>query len=123
MTNGFYNMDNFKDKAYKRKWLSAFINKAMSLSYRVSCQRIVGWQRQECKDLSVSMLIANAILDKTSTLHVIDRYESRQHQIPKEHSEYEVTLTCGIGDFLYIFINEDNFKKLIEQYGLTLKEF
>lgn len=124
MTNGFYNTDNLSVTTVKR-----FCNDAIKLAYTVNCQTLVGWQRQITKTLSIKKFIEDALTQPTSTsslasysLYVVDRYEHRQKQIPKELSDFEICLTYN-SNYLYIFVNEDNFNILIKKYHLKLKEW
>ena len=116
MTNGFYNTDNLSVTTVKH-----FCNNAIKLAYLVNCQTLVGWQRQITKTLSIKKFIEDALLTDY-TLYVVDRYEHRQRQVPKEFSDYEICLTYN-SNFLYIFVNEDNFNILIKKYHLKLKEW
>ena len=117
MTNGFYNTDNFSNVKIKK-----FVKEAIMLAYNVNCQSIIGYQRQIVKTVSISKYIDNAFSITDTELYVIDRFVYNQGVIKKELCEYEICLRYN-SNFLYIFVNEDNFKYLVSKYKLKLKEW
>jgi hypothetical protein len=120
MTNGFYDTSKMKNAEIKK-----FIKEAIMLSYNIFCQTKYknGSRRTINKDLSVSNMINDYMnYTKSKEFYVIDRFLYNSGALPKEICEYEIALTYG-WNFLYIFVNEENFKLLIEKYKLKLKEW
>lgn len=117
MTNGFYKTDNFSVTEIKK-----FVRAAMRLAYIVNCQSKIKWDRQIVKTLYVDQFIRDALATNDRKLFVIDRYAYYQGQIKKENCEYEICLHYN-SNFLYIFVNEENFNKLIKKFNLKLTEW
>lgn len=128
MTNGFYS-SNSLNKRTKR----SFIKDAIGLSYNVFCQSkyadgIDDRNRTIDKRLILNDVVSYLLSNKTARLDCIDRYDYNRGEISKELCEYEIGFhtTNGINNgwlLLYIFVNEDSFKILIEKYNLKLIEW
>jgi len=116
MTNGFYNTNYLSEETIR-----SFMTDAIMSSYNLTCQTIVGAQRQVTRNLFVKQYIDDA-LDSEYTLYVVDRFAHGQGVFTKEYCEYEICLTYN-SNFLYVFVNEENFKKLIDNYELKLREW
>lgn len=120
MTNGFYNTDDLsKDDVIN------LINDAIYGSYNVVVQeKNKTWTRQIDKTNSVQGIIDGYFNSKHKELPiaVIDRFLYNRGELEKDFCEYEICLHYD-GYFLYIFVNEDTFKKLVEKYRLTLKDW
>lgn len=116
MTNGFYNTDNFSATEIKK-----FVKDAIKLAYDVNCQTIVGTQRQITKTLYINKYILDAI-NNNPTLYIVDRFTHSKGAFKKELCDYEICLAYN-SNFLYIFVNEENFNKLIKKYNLKPKEW
>lgn len=114
MTNGFYNTSNFS-----KLDIRSFVRKAIRLSYTIRCESIIGIQRQIVKTLYVDQYIKAALNSNDYRLYVVDRFAHSNGAFKKENCDYEICLTFD-SNFLYIFVNEDNFNKLIKQFNLTL---
>lgn len=125
MTNGFYNTDNFSDIKIKK-----FVKESITKAYKILVETkykngIIN--REIDKELSIGLVIDNYFKFKAEfktdrQLAVVDRFKYNQGQIKKELCEYEICLSYD-WTFLYIFVNEDNFNKLIKKYNLKLKEW
>jgi hypothetical protein len=116
MTNGFYNTDGLSEDKVK-----SFMEDAIQASYHVMCQTIVGTQRQVTRNLFIKQFIIDA-LNSDFMLYVVDRFTHGQGVFTKEYSEYEICLTYD-SNFLYVFVNEENFNKLVDKYELKLREW
>lgn len=127
MTNGFYTSNKLNKRLKK-----SFIKDAIGLSYNISCQSkytdgIEDRHRTIDKRLTLNETISYLLANKTAILDCIDRYEYNRGAIPKELCEYEIGFhtTKGTNNgwlLLYIFVNENAFKTLIEKYQLKLIE-
>lgn len=121
MTNGFYNTSNFSDTEIK-KFIKDAIPKAYNIIVQTKYKNNAGGRVMD-KELSIETVISNYFKDISQRkLHVIDRFAYNQGQIKKELCEYEISLVYD-WTFLYIFVNEDNFNKLIKKYNLKLEEW
>lgn len=116
MTNGFYNTDNLSEETIR-----SFMVDAIMSCYNLTCQTIVVAQRQVTKDLFVKQYIDDA-LDSEYMLYVVDRFAHGNGVFKKEQCEYEICLTYN-SNFLYVFVNEENFNKLVNKYDLKLREW
>lgn len=117
MINGFYN-SNALSKINKIR----FIKTAIEFAYSVNCQSKFKNNinnRYIDKDLNISKVIDDGINHPTHKLDCIDRFIYNQNAIPKDQCEYEICLHYD-WTFLYIFINEENFNKLITKFELKL---
>jgi hypothetical protein len=128
MTNGFYN-SNKLTKSKKK----AFIKDAIVLAYNVSCQSkytddAESNHRSVDKRLVLNEVINYLLADKTSKLDCIDRYQYNNGVISEEFCEYEICFhtTSGFNNgwtLLYIFVNKESFKTLVDKYNLKLIEW
>lgn len=119
MANGFYNTEHFTNTLIKK-----FIKDALYASYYTVCESKYNdkngdWSRHMDKDLSVNDVITIACTKKDRTLYVIDR---NLYSTAREDTPFEICLAYD-WIFLYIFVNEVNFKRLIDKYNLKLKEW
>lgn len=129
LTNGFYN-SNKLSKEDKRN----FLEDAIKLCYRLSCESkyttggISDNTRNIDPRLNLSDVIEHLLESKDGKLDCIDRFAYDRGIIDKELCEYEICFhTCyGFNSgwlLLYIFVNEENFYKLVEKYNLSLIEW
>jgi len=128
MTNGFYN-SNKLTKAKKR----AFIKDAIGLSYNISCQSKYSptapfKHRGIDKRLNLNSSLEILFCEKDSILDCVDRYEYNGGSILRDQCEYEICFHTLFGPnkgwlLVYIFVNEESFKTLINKYNLSLTDW
>jgi hypothetical protein len=117
ITNGFYDVNKLSIKLkYK------FLQEAIYRAYRIECQskyKNGNSYRFVDTELSIRDVISKSLINPNHRLNCIDRFIYNQGKISKDLCEYEITLSFD-WTFLYIFVNEENFFKLIDDFKLKL---
>lgn len=118
MTNGFYDLKHLDTKTKLKK----FYTRAVMLSYNVMIHYLSGIQRQMDTSMNIEDILK--IVDTKTHNVCIDRNLYNRGAISSRDA-YEVGFSTMHGEskFLFCFMNDTNFDKLIKEFDLKLKQW
>ena len=118
MWNGFYDLSNLNNIQ-----LNKFFKECIFLSYRIHIDKLEDFARREDREMSLKEYL-DKFIKKQHHNTCVDRWEYNQGKI-KDSDYIEVgncVISSGNNYYLFIYINREKFKSMIEKYKLKKRE-